>query len=48
VARSDWIKKDYIMKEVPGSLILDAANVVYPYESTDVFQDESLYTVQIQ
>jgi hypothetical protein len=45
VASHDWIKKDYIIKEVPGSLILDAASVVYPCESTDVFRDESLYTV---
>jgi hypothetical protein len=48
VASLNWIKKDYIIKEVPGSLILDAANIVYPYESTDVLRDESLYTVPIQ
>jgi len=48
VASRDWIKKDYIIKEVPGPLILDATNIVYPYESMDVFQDESLYTVPIQ
>ena len=48
VASSDWIKKDYIMEEVPGPLILDAANIVYPYESTDVFWDDSLHTVPIQ
>jgi hypothetical protein len=48
VASRDWIKKDYITKEVPGSLILDAANIVYPYESRDMFRDESLYTVPIQ
>jgi len=48
VASCDWIKKDYIIKEIPGPLILDAANIVYPYESTDVFRDESLYMVPIQ
>ena len=44
----DWIKKDYIIKEDPGSLILDATNFVYPYESTDLLRDESLYMVPIQ
>ena len=48
MATRDWIKKDYIITEVPGPLILDAANIVYPYESPDVFRDESLYTVPIQ
>ena len=43
-----WIKKYYIIQEVPGPLILDAANIVYPYESTDVFRDESLYKIPIQ
>jgi hypothetical protein len=36
------------MKEVPCPLILDAANIVYRYQSTDVFRDESCYTVLIQ
>jgi len=48
LASPDRIKKDYIITEVQCSLILDAANIVYPYESTDVFRDESPYTVQIQ
>jgi hypothetical protein len=48
VASRDWIKKDYIIKEVPCPLILDATNIVYPYESTDVFRDKSLDTVPIQ
>jgi hypothetical protein len=48
VASHDWIKKDYIIKEVIGSLILDTANIVYLYESTDVFGDESLYMVPIE
>jgi len=48
VASRDWIKKDYIIKEVTGSLILDAANFVNPYESMDVFRDDFLYTVPIQ
>jgi hypothetical protein len=47
VASRDGIKKDYIIKEVLGSLILDAANIVYPYESMDVFRDESLHMVPI-
>jgi hypothetical protein len=28
--------------------MFDATNIEYPYESTDVFRDESLYTVPIQ
>jgi len=48
VASRDWIKKDYIMKEVPGPLILDAANIEYQYESMDKFCDESLDMVPIQ
>jgi len=48
VASCHWIKKDCIIKEVPGPLILDAAGIVYPYKSTDVFRDDSLYTVPIQ
>jgi hypothetical protein len=48
VASRDWIKKDYIIKEVSCPLVLNAANIVYPYESTDVFRDESLDTVPIQ
>jgi len=45
VASRDWIKKDYIIKVVPFPLKLDAPNIVYPYEYTDVFQDESLNTI---
>jgi hypothetical protein len=48
VASRDWIKKDYILKGIPGSLDLDATNIAYPYESMDVFQDESVDTVPIQ
>jgi hypothetical protein len=48
VASRNWIKKDYIIQTVPGSLIHDTADIVYPYESTDVFQDESPYAVPIQ
>jgi len=39
VASHDWIKKVYIIKEVPCPFILDAAKIVYPYESTDVIRD---------
>ena len=35
VASHDWIRKDYFIKEVPCLLILDAASIVYLYESTD-------------
>jgi len=48
VASCDLIKKDYIIKVVPCPLILDAANIVYPYGSTDVFQNEYLFSVPIQ
>jgi len=48
VASHDWIKKDCIIKEVPGRLILDTANMVYPYESTDGFRDESHYSILFQ
>jgi len=48
VASRDWIKKDYIKEEVPCPLVLDTANIVYTYESTDVFQDVSQYIVPIQ
>ena len=44
----DRIKKDYIMKEVPYPLILEATNSVYPYESMDLFRDESVYTVPLK
>jgi len=47
VVSCDWIKIDYIIKEVPCPIILDAANIVYPYEYTNVFWDESLYMVGI-
>jgi hypothetical protein len=42
------MKKDNIIQDVPCPLILDTANFVYPYESTDVFQDEFLAIVPIQ
>ena len=32
MASRNWIKKDYIIKEVPCALILDAAKNVYPCE----------------
>jgi len=48
VASHDWIQNDYNIKEVPDPLIMAAANIVYLYESTDVFQDELPYTVLIQ
>jgi len=48
VESCDWIKKDYILKEVPCPVIPDAANIVYPYESLDVLRDDSLCTVPIQ
>jgi len=48
VASCDWIEKDFIIKVPPWHLILDATSIVYPYGSTDVFQDESLYSVSIQ
>jgi len=47
VVSRDWMKKDYIIKEVPCALILDTANIVYLYASTDVFWDESLHPVPI-
>ena len=48
VASHDWIKKHYIIQEVPGPLIFEAPNIVYLYQSTDVFRDESLYMVLIK
>jgi len=48
VAGRDWIKKDYIIQEVPCPLVLNTANIVYQYDVTDVFRDESLHTVPIQ
>jgi hypothetical protein len=48
VASRNWMKKDNIIQDVPCPLILDTANFVYPYESTDVFQDEFLAIVPIQ
>jgi len=48
VASRDWIKKDYIIQEVPCPRGQNSANIVHQYESTDVFEDESLYTVPIQ
>jgi len=48
VASHDYIKKDFIIEEVCCPCIFTAADIEYPYESTDVFQDESLYVVPIQ
>jgi len=48
VASCDWIKKHYIINEVPCPFILAAANIVYPYASTNVFRNESLYILLIQ
>jgi hypothetical protein len=47
VARHDCIKKDYIIKEAPWCLILDAANIAYQNEFTFVFREETLYMVGI-
>jgi len=48
VAWTDWIEKDYIIKEVPYPHIVDAADIVYPDASTNVFWDEYLSSVLIQ
>ena len=48
MAIPDWIKKDYIINEVQCPPILDPTNIVCPYESMDVFRDESLFTILIQ
>ena len=48
VSSRDLIKKDYILKKVTCPLVLNAANIGYPYESTDEFRDESFYTVSIK
>ena len=48
MASRDGIKKVYVLKEVPGPLILVATPIVYADESTDVIRHESLYTVPIQ
>jgi len=45
VASCELIKKDYIIEEVPGPLLTEAANIVNQYESKDVFRDKSIYTV---
>jgi len=37
LAIREWIKKDNIINEVTGRIILDATNIVYAYEFTDVF-----------
>jgi hypothetical protein len=41
VVSRDWIKKDYILKQVPCPLIVDTTKNEYPYQSTDVFFIES-------
>jgi hypothetical protein len=48
VASRDWIKKDYMLNDIPCPLNGDAAKIVYQDESMDVFQNESLDTVPIQ
>jgi len=48
VASRDWVKYVYVINDVRGRLILGTANIVYPYESTDVFKDESMYTVPFE
>jgi len=48
VASPDWIKKNYIIKNNPCPLILDATNIVYPHESVEVIWDEYLYKVPIE
>jgi hypothetical protein len=48
MASGDWMKQDYIIKEGPGPLILDATTSVDPYDAPNVFQDETLYAVPIQ
>jgi len=47
-ATCDWIKKESIIKQVPCPLIRDASNIEYPYVSTDVLREESLYRIPIQ
>ena len=48
MASHDWIKNDYVTKDVPCHLILEVANIVILYESTGEFRDEVLYTVPRQ
>ena len=48
VASRDWIKTNYVINNVPCHLILDARNIVYAYESTNVFRGEFLYTVTMR
>jgi len=48
VASRDWIKKDYITKEVSCTLIHETVNIVYPYGSMDVFRQELRYMVPIK
>jgi hypothetical protein len=48
VASRDWIKNDYIVKQIPCPLSLATTNIEYPDKFTDVFPDESLETVTIQ
>jgi hypothetical protein len=48
VASHDWITQDYVINDVPGSLILEATCMVNSYEFTDVFRDESIFTFPIQ
>jgi len=48
VANRDWIEKVYILRDVPGPVVLNTANIVYPCESTEMFRDVYPYTVPIQ
>jgi hypothetical protein len=48
VASRDWIKREYIIKGIPCTLLLEAANIVYWYERMDMFQDEPHYNIPIE
>jgi hypothetical protein len=47
VGSRDWVKKDYIINEVPGPLNLDRTNVVYPDDAVDAVRDEYILIVPI-
>jgi len=48
VVSCDWIKKEIIIKEIPWPSIFYTTKSIYPYESTDVFHNDMMYTVPIQ
>jgi len=48
VASCDWIKQDYVIKEVLCPFNLDVTCIEYPLGFTDVFRDEYLYTALIK